>query len=129
MVPENTAPAWLPLRSVTQRLTSIPVTQLPQVVPFLASTISSSGTFLAEINSLTQKKRNSEEEITAHKLKTQVSTLLQDENKEARWAAVVLVKAMIEVGGWGLLQDSGHWIRALLGLIGVSIPRILFYLV
>ncbi|KAI4179707.1 MAG: hypothetical protein L6R41_007682 [Letrouitia leprolyta] len=96
MVPENTAPAWLPLRSVTQRLTSIPVTQLPQVVPFLASTISSSGTFLAEINSLTQKKRNSEEEITAHKLKTQVSTLLQDENKEARWAAVVLVKAMIE---------------------------------
>lgn len=91
-------------------------------MPFLASTISSNGTLLAEIGSAPQKKRNSEGEVIAHKLKTQVSTFLQDGNREARWAAVVLVKAMIEVGGWGLLQDSGHWVRALLGLIGRPEP-------
>ncbi|KAL8933358.1 MAG: hypothetical protein Q9216_006404 [Gyalolechia sp. 2 TL-2023] len=95
---------------------------LPQIVPFLASTVSSNGAFFAEFSSSTQKKRVSEGDVIIHKLKTQLSAFLQDGRKEARWAAVVLIKAMFEVGGWGLLQDSGHWVRALLGLIGRPEP-------
>ncbi|KAL9582600.1 MAG: hypothetical protein Q9212_003205 [Teloschistes hypoglaucus] len=51
-----------------------------------------------------------------------LSTLLQDKCREARWSAVVLVKAIIEAGGWSVLRESEKWVRPLLGLIGRPEP-------
>lgn len=120
MASENLAPTWYPLRSVTQRLSSTAKTDLPHVVPFLATTISNCGAILAGADSQGRKKSDSEAAIVVHKLKTQISTLLQDGSKEARWAAIVLVKAMVEAGEWNVLQASGNWVRAMLGFLGVS---------
>lgn len=75
---------------------------------------------LRSIEEPNQKKSQSELSVLVHKFRTQLSTLLQDRSKEARWAAVVLLKATIEAGGWSVLRSSDKWVRALLGLIGVS---------
>lgn len=120
MAPENTVSTWYPLRSVTQRLTATPAATLPHIIPYLVTTISGCKDILADIGSQSQKKGDQDASIVVYKLKTQISTLLQDRNKEARWAAVVLVKAIVEAGGWSVLQGSGAWVRSLLGLMGVS---------
>lgn len=120
MAPIDPAPAWFPLRSVTRRLTSTPVAQLPYIAPSIAYTISTCGEVLRSIEEPNQKKSQSELSVLVHKFRTQISTLLQDRSKEARWAAVVLLKATIEAGGWSVLRSSDKWVRALLGLIGVS---------
>ena len=120
MAPSDPASGWYPLRSVTRRLACTPVAQLPYLVPSLARTISTCGEVLSSIDEQSQKKAQSEVAVLVHQLGTQISTLLQDRTKEARWSAVVLVKATIEAGGWSILQGSAKWVRALLGLIGVS---------
>ncbi|KAL8926722.1 MAG: hypothetical protein Q9208_002796 [Pyrenodesmia sp. 3 TL-2023] len=122
MAPGNLAPAWYPLRSVTQRLSATAKADLPHVVPFLATTISSCGAILAETDSQGRKKSDSEAAIVVHKLKTQISTLLQHGSKEARWAAVVLVKATVEAGERNVVQASGNWVRAMLGFLGRPEP-------
>lgn len=119
MAPETLIPAWNPLRSVTQLLVTTPVQDLPKTVSFLASTISTCGAFLNEVDAQSQTKGSSDESVVRHKLKIQISTLLQDGSKEAQWAAVVLVKATVEAGGSSVLQASGSWVRALLGFLGV----------
>ncbi|KAL8646068.1 MAG: hypothetical protein Q9210_006338 [Variospora velana] len=124
MAAETSIPAWYPLRSVTQRLATTPVQDLPKTIPFLASTISGCGAFLNKVDGQSQRKGSSEESVVRHKLKTQISTLLQDGSKEAQWAAVVLVKATVEAGGWSVLQASGSWVRALLGILGRPEPPI-----
>ncbi|KAL8825585.1 MAG: hypothetical protein Q9170_007741 [Blastenia crenularia] len=123
MAPESSATAWNVLRSVTQRLTSTPKAQLHQIVPFLASTISSCKSVLVEIDHQSSKSHGSDLAATIHKLKTQIAALLKDDNAGARWTAVVLVKALIEIGGPNLLQDSGSWTRALLGYLSVGFSR------
>ncbi|KAL8691114.1 MAG: hypothetical protein Q9218_003588 [Villophora microphyllina] len=115
-------PSWYPLRSVTQRLSSTPAVQLPHIVPSLALTISTCGALLAEVDGQSNKKSQSDAAVVIHKLKTQISTLLQDKSRDARWSAVVLVKAIIEAGGWAVLKESEKWVRLLLALIGRPDP-------
>ena len=120
MTPVDRTPAWLPLRSVTRRLTTTPIAQLPYIAPSLACTLSTCGELLGTIDDHSQKRSQSEASVLVHKLRTQISTLLQDRSKEARWAAVILVKATVEAGGYSILRTSDKWIRALLGLVRVS---------
>jgi pre-rRNA-processing protein RIX1 len=58
--------------------------------------------------------------VLIHKLKTQLSTLLNGKSPEGRFTAVVLIKAVVEVGGWEILQGAESWVRGLLSLFGVS---------
>ncbi|KAL8785833.1 MAG: hypothetical protein Q9213_003140 [Squamulea squamosa] len=120
MAPIDLSPAYYALRSVTRRLTSTPAAQLPYVAPSLACTLSTCGEILGIVDEQSQKKSHPEAFVLVHKIQTQISTLLQDRSKEARWAAVILVKATVEAGGWSILRDSDKWVRVLLGLIGVS---------
>ncbi|KAI4098569.1 MAG: hypothetical protein L6R37_006418 [Teloschistes peruensis] len=122
MAPLNQVPAWYPLRSVTQRVALTSVEQLPRIAPSLALTISTCGGLLAEVNGQSHNKNQSDAAVLIHKLKTQLSTLLQDKSREARWSAVVLVKAIIEAGGWSILKESEKWVRPLIGLIGRPEP-------
>ena len=108
-----------PLRVVTQRLTSTPTNRLPHIVPFLANTIASCREIFKHSESSEKGKDGSEVGIVVHKLKTQLSTLLQDKSVEARWSAVVLIKATVEAGGWGILQSCGAWTRGLLSILNV----------
>ena len=110
-----------PLRVITQRLTSTPAWQLPHIIPYLASTISGCGKQFLATQSENQAREGSDYEILVHKFKTRISALLQDRSAQGRWAAIVLVKATIEIGGWEVLQSAGGWVRSLLGILGVSV--------
>ena len=105
---------------MTQRLALTPSKRLPQLVLFLADTIAGCREILSASEGLERGKDGSERGVLAHKLKTQLSTLLLEKSIEARWSAVVLIKATIEAGGWNILQGSGAWTRGLLGILNVS---------
>ncbi len=57
--------------------------------------------------------------VLVHKLKTQLSTLLNGKSAEGRFTAVVLIKAVVEVGGWEILHGAESWVRGLLSIPGV----------
>lgn len=109
-----------PLRVVTQRLSSTPSRQLPHIAPYLATTITQCGSTFATPASGGQAVGGSESTIIFHKFKTQLSALLQDKSPEARYAAVILIKATVGVGGWNVLQGAGAWVRGLISILGVS---------
>ena len=108
-----------PLRAITVRLSSTPPKQLPHIACFLANDISRCAAELSSPSS--QSKNGSESAVLVHKLKTQISALLQGKHVEERWSAVVLVKATVEAGGWEVLQSSGAWVRGMLAILGVLV--------
>lgn len=117
-------PSLTTLRVIMQRLTATPIWQLPHIVPYLASTIPSCAQLLQNPPSLGQTKDGSETAVLVHKFKTRISTLLAEKSPQAKWAAVVLIKATVETGGWEVLRASGAWIRGLLGILQRPDPAI-----
>ncbi len=109
----------IPLRVVTQRLSSTPTWQLPHIVPYLASIISRFGDIFVRTDNQDQHRDGGDSAVLVHKYKTQLSTLLQDKSSQGRWAAIVLIKATIEIGGWEIIKGSGSWVRGLLGVLEV----------
>ena len=106
------------LQSVTFRLSSAPAWQLPHIAPVLAGRISESGWLL----STQPSALSADAGVLLHKLKTQISTLLQDKSPQARWTGVVLAKATIEAGGYQVLQEVGPWIRSMITILGKPDP-------
>jgi pre-rRNA-processing protein RIX1 len=106
------------LRPITQRLTSTPVKELPHIAFFLASSIASCGQALQTASSQASGRSNDNVALV-HKLKTRISTLLQERSPEGRFAAVVLIKAVVEAGGGEILSSSSEsWVRGLLSVLG-----------
>ncbi len=60
--------------------------------------------------------------MLVHKLKTHITTLLNGRNSSGRFAAICLIKAAIDVGGWETLRTSDVWIKGLIGILQVCIP-------
>ena len=108
------------LKVITQRLTSTPTWQLPYIVPYLASMVSEHGKHFLVAGNTNPSIDWPDFAVSAHKYKTQISTLLQDRSAEGRWAAIVLIRATVAVGGWEILQGAAGWVRGLLGTLGVS---------
>ncbi len=109
-----------PLRMVIQRLSSTPTAQLPHVAPVLAGSITDSRKAFIIAHNESKSKSGSEMNVLIHKLKAQLSALLQDKSPQARYSALILIKATIEVGGWNVLQGSGAWVRAMIANLRVS---------
>src|SRR5437762_3435641 len=106
------------LRPITQRLTSTPVRELPHIAFFLASSIASCGQALQMASSQAIGQSNGNVALV-HKLKTRISALLQERAPEGRFAAVVLIKAIVEAGGREVLSSSSEaWVRGLLSALG-----------
>jgi pre-rRNA-processing protein RIX1 len=57
--------------------------------------------------------------VLVHKLKTCLTSFLNSRIPEQRLTAVVLIKAVIEVGGWEVLRTSEPWVRGLLSVLAV----------
>ena len=110
------------LRVTTQRLAATPTWQLPHVVPYLASTLLTCEKIIQNTQASSQTKDTSEAGVLVHKLKTQISTLLHEKTPQSKWASVILIKAIIEVGGEDILRASGAWVRGLLGILGRPDP-------
>lgn len=115
-----------PLRVITQRLAATPSCQLPHIVPQLANLVTLCRQKFSTSSSSNQSGSGSEDVVLTHKYKTQLSTLLQDRNSQARYAALVLIKATIETGGWNILREAAPWVRGLMGIIGVGAFRVLY---
>ena len=125
MVQQTSGHPSTQLRAIIQRLTSTPPKQLPYIVPYLANAVTSCADQLSEPESHSKAKDGSDAAVLVHKYKTQISTLLQEKILESRWAAVVLIKATIEVGGWEVLHGVGPWTRGLIGILGVGGPLVM----
>ncbi|KAF2012515.1 hypothetical protein BU24DRAFT_425160 [Aaosphaeria arxii CBS 175.79] len=109
------------LKAVTFRLSTIPTSQLPQQIPAIAASLANCKTLLSSTQS-SSSKASSESSLAIHKYRTFLSTLLQDRTVHGRWAAIVLVKATIEAGGWETLSKSLPWVRGLLGILNRPDP-------
>ena len=120
MAPQATNSQGSALKAVTQRISSTPTRQLPHVVPFLTVSIQNSSRLLSTSDNRRAAGDSSDSGVLVHKFKTQVSALLQDKSVEARWSAVVLIKATLEAGGWEILHGVGSWIRGLIAILAVS---------
>lgn len=109
------------LRALTFRISSTPTLQLPQHVPAIAASLAICKALLSCPAS--SSKTASEASVAVHKYRTFLSTLLQDRTIQGRWAAIVLVKSTIEIGGWETLHNSGPWVRGLLGILTKPDPH------
>lgn len=118
MPPQISSQPLITLRVITQRLAATPTWQLPHVVPYLAGTLLSCERIIQNNQASGHSKDASEASILVHKLKTQISTLLHEKTPQSKWASVILIKAIIEIGGEEILRESGAWVRGLLGILG-----------
>lgn len=59
--------------------------------------------------------------VLVHKLKTSITTLLNGRSREGRFAATVLIKAVVDVGGWEVLRTAEPWVRGLLSIVQVCL--------
>jgi len=104
------------LRALTFRISSTATLQLPQHVSTIAASLANCRSLLSTAQA-TGAKSATEASVAVHKYRTLLSTLLQDRTIQGRWAAIVLIKSTIEIGGWETLQKALPWVRGLLGIL------------
>ncbi|KFG81618.1 hypothetical protein MANI_019386 [Metarhizium anisopliae] len=112
------------LQVLCRKLTSIPQAQLPHALPLLTRHIVRCKDTLAAPQEQKSKDDGSQSAQLVHKFRTSVTTLLKGRDREARFAAIGLVKAIIDVGGWEMLRVSEPWVAGLLSIVqkGDSFP-------
>lgn len=97
------------LRATSQRLHSTPVEELPRIAPYLASCLIRCSGPLQNA-----EDRASSSYVLVNRLKTRISSLLQDRSTEARFTAAVLIKAYVEAGDHYVLNSCSGWVRGIL---------------
>ncbi|EAQ89152.1 hypothetical protein CHGG_05771 [Chaetomium globosum CBS 148.51] len=108
------------LKVLCRRLASTPVDDLPRLCPLLVNHVLRCGGPLSAAQDANKAKdKSSETPMLVHKLKTHITTLLTGKSPAGRFAAVCLVKAVIDVGGWESLRASDAWLRGLIGVLQV----------
>lgn len=110
------------LRVVCRRLTSTPVDDLPRICPALVSHVLRCGSALSATPDAKAKDKTSETTLLLHKLRTHITTLLTGRKPSGRFAAICLIKAIIDVGGWESLRLAEPWIRGLISVLQVGCP-------
>ena len=107
------------LRVLCRLLVSSRPEDLPALSLVLVNHVRRCGEALSASTELKSKVKTDETTMLAHRLKTQIGTLLNGKNPHGRFAAVVLVKAVVDVGGWECLRTSEPWVRGLLSILQV----------
>ncbi|KAL2426461.1 hypothetical protein ABEF95_007097 [Exophiala dermatitidis] len=105
------------LRAITNRLTVTPVEDLPRICGILANQLAN-----CSLESHFSESKANKSSVVTHKLKTRISSLLQDRSVSGRLSAAVLVKAVVENGGQIVLLGSESWARGLLGCLNKADP-------
>lgn len=111
------------LRSLCRRLASSKPDALLGVLPSLLDDVLRCEVPLSRPHESKGADLTAEASALVHKLKTQVTTLLQGRSAAGRFAGVALAKAVVEAGGWECLQTSEPWVRGLLSILQVSLGR------
>ncbi|KAK4106762.1 hypothetical protein N658DRAFT_439538, partial [Parathielavia hyrcaniae] len=105
------------LRVLCRRLEATPVDDLPRLCPLLASHVLRCGTALSAPQDTKAKDMSSETSMLVHKFRTRINTLLTGKNRPGRFAAVCLIKAVVDVGGWECLRAAEPWLRHMIGML------------
>lgn len=108
------------LRMLCYHLSSTTSTDLPSRIPILLRYVNRCQSPLSTYAENGSKSDAAGSSVLVHKLKTQLTTLLNGRSSEERFTAAVLIKAVGEVGGWEVLRGSEPWVRGLLNVLGVS---------
>lgn len=109
------------LRALCHLLSTTETPHLPSITPTLQRLALGCGSILSTQDGSSMKSDTNESSVLVHKLKTQISVLLNGRIPEGRFAAVVLIQAVVDVGGWEVLRSSESWVRGLLSLLNVCI--------
>lgn len=107
------------LRVLCNQLSTTPTTDLPRLTPVLLRNILRCQVVLSSSAANAAKSDSSTASVLVHKLKTQLSALLTGRTPEGRFTAVVLIKAVVEVGGWEVLRGAESWVRGMISVLGV----------
>lgn len=107
------------LRVLCRKLTSVPASHLTPALPLLVHHVLRCGEALSAPQEQKLRDGASESTVLVHKLKTNISTLLNGRSHEGRFVAVGLIKAMVDVGGWEVLRGAGSWVPGLLSILQV----------
>lgn len=113
-------PAPADLRVLCRILTSSAPEDLPRLCRALVGHVSRCAGPLSAHQDGKGKDKLSEAASLVHKLRTRITALLQGKSAPGRFAAVVLVKAVVDVGGWECLRTSEAWIAGLLSVVRVG---------
>ncbi|KAJ6781848.1 hypothetical protein PWT90_08150 [Aphanocladium album] len=109
------------LRVLCRKLTSTPPNLLPQQLPALTHNVLRCKDVLSAQHDA-KAKEDASTSALVHKLKRSITTLLEGRSREGRFAAVVLIKAVVDVGGWEILRTSGPWVNGLLSIVQKGDP-------
>ncbi|KAF4967194.1 hypothetical protein FSARC_5227 [Fusarium sarcochroum] len=110
------------LRVLCRKLTSIPPTQLPHALPSLINHVLHCKEPLSAPSDRKVKDSSSEGAQLVHKLKASITTHLNGRSREARFAAVALIKTVVDVGGWEVLRGCQPWVTGLMSVVEKSDP-------
>ncbi|KAK8123638.1 hypothetical protein PG999_003556 [Apiospora kogelbergensis] len=112
------------LRSLCRKLTTTKTDQLPSLLPLLLKDIQRCQGPLSAPQEAKTGTNSTEAAVLVHKLRTQITTLLNGRTVEGRFVAVALIKAYIETGGWECLRTSDAWVKGLLSILQKRDPTI-----
>lgn len=108
------------LRVLCRRLTSTPPSQLPYSLPAFINHVLRCKHVLSMSHDPKAKDASSEASMLVHKLKTIIKTLLNGKTAAGRFTGAALAKAVVDVGGWECLRESGPWVRGMLNILQVG---------
>ncbi|KAJ0301664.1 hypothetical protein COL516b_007640 [Colletotrichum fioriniae] len=94
------------LKVLCRKLTSTPPAQLPHSIPAFINHVLRCKDVLSAPH---DPKASSEVSSLVHKLRTIITTLLNGKSAMGRFTGATLVKAVVDVGGWECLKESGNW--------------------
>ncbi|KAG6041361.1 hypothetical protein E4U41_004771 [Claviceps citrina] len=109
------------LKVLCRKLASIPQAQLPHALPLLTKHVLRCKQILSSPHDAKSKDASQTAQLV-HALRTSVTSLLNARSREARFTAIGLIKAIIDVGGWEMLRTSESWVRGLLSIIQKGDP-------
>ncbi|KAG5954467.1 hypothetical protein E4U57_004452 [Claviceps arundinis] len=110
------------LKVLCRKLASIPPAQLPTAIPSLSKHIIRCRDVLSSPQDPKTKDDRAQSAQLVHAMRTSVTSLLNGRSCEGRFAAIGLVKAIIDVGGWEMLHTSDTWVRGLLSIVQKGDP-------
>lgn len=116
------------LQVLCRRLASTNAADLPSLCPSLVGLIQRCEKVLSLPVDQKPKDGASAHSVLVYKLKTQITTLLNNgRSQSGRFAAAILIKAVVEAGGYECLRTSEPWVRGLLTIVQVCLkpPQII----
>ncbi|ROW13044.1 hypothetical protein VPNG_06023 [Cytospora leucostoma] len=111
------------LQVLCRRLTSTDPADLPALCPSLINYVHRCKTVLSLPTDQKLKEGSPEASVLVNKLRTHITTLLNNgRSQPGRFSAAILIKAIVDVGGWESLRTSETWVRGLLTIVQKNDP-------